>query len=213
MGIDFKINSLPGFLSRMIEVEMDNKRFWFDVPYGGAMLSEYLQLACLFGSKKNILIGSCGGLFSQLDACDIVIPSKVYGNESSTRMYALENLENIHYPDKDLTKKLKDRLSKHNKVYEGPTITCQAMLAESWEDVEGWSDEGYYGVEMEASTVFAVSNFYKVPASAVLLVADNLIKKETVHHENYEKMREKRMKLRQEITKTVIGELLEEESS
>ena len=59
-------------------------------------------------------------------------------------------------------------------------ITCQAMLAETWEDICEWSSRGFYGVEMEASTVFAVSQHFKVPATAMLNIADNLIEKETI---------------------------------
>lgn len=208
LKLSFEINELPGFLRRMVEFKINGKNFWFDIPYGGAMLSEYLQLACLFGSKKNILVGSCGGLLPDIAACDVVIPSWSFGNESATRMYSPENEDNRHFPDKALTRSLKSRLPKNFEIFEGPTMTCQAMLRESWEDVQTWSKEGYLGVEMEASTVFAISNCYKVPCSALLIVADNLIKEETTLHENFEKFSNKRIEIRQEFMKAAILEFL-----
>lgn len=211
LDLNFKINTFPdsSFLRRMVEIKIENKKIWFDVPYGGAMLSEFLHLACLLGSKKNIVIGSCGGLSPNLNAGDVILPSWSYGNESSARMYELKNKDNRHYPNKKLVNNLKTRLETKYKIFEGPTMTCEAMLAESKKDVETWSREGYLGVEMEASTVFAVSNHFKVPSAAILLVGDNLIKGESALQENYLKMAGKRKEIRQEFLKAAIKEILD----
>jgi len=209
LGVDFRIKTLSGFLQRMIEIDIDGKKYWFDFPYGGAMLSEYLHIACLFGSKKNILIGSCGGLATAVQACDCIIPTWTYGDESTTRMYSYENKDNKHFPNSALAQKLESRISSNIKVHNGPTMTCQAMLAESWEDVQTWSKEGYLGVEMEASTVFSVSNAFKVPSAAILVVGDNLIKEETVLHENFQKSASQRYQIKSELLKIALQELLE----
>ncbi|EKE04817.1 MAG: hypothetical protein ACD_19C00432G0013 [uncultured bacterium] len=209
LDIDYKINTFSNFLQRMIEINVNGKRYWFDFSYGGAMLSEYLHIACLFGSKKNILIGSCGGLSTKIKSCDCIIPTWVYGNESSTRMYSLENKNNKHFPNEALIKKLKSNVPSEIKIHDGPTMTCQAMLAESWDDVQTWSKDGYLGVEMEASTVFSVSNFFKVPSVALLVVGDNLIKKENVMHENFQKSANQRYKIKRDLLKVSLKELLE----
>ncbi|KUK82910.1 MAG: Uridine phosphorylase (Udp) [Microgenomates bacterium 39_6] len=211
LDLNFKINAFPdsSFLRRMVEIKIGDKKIWFDIPYGGAMLSEFLHLACLLGSKKNIVIGSCGGLSTNLNVCDVILPSWSYGDESSTRMYEPKNKNNRHCPDKKLVNNLKTRLETKYKIFEGPTTTCEAMLAESEEDVKTWSKEGYLGVEMEAATVFAVSNHFKVPSAAILLVGDNLIKKESVLQKNYLKMAGKRKEIRQEFLKTAIKEILD----
>jgi purine-nucleoside phosphorylase len=193
----------------LTEFEINGKKIWFDVPYGGAMLSEYIHYACLFGSKKNILVGTCGGLAPQANACDAIIPTWSYGDESSTRMYSPENKDNRHFPDSDLGISLKKRMDPKIKVWEGPTVTCQAMLAETWEDVQTWTKEGYLGVEMEASTLFSVSSHFKVPSAALLIISDNLIKEETILHENYLKTKELRRSIRKEFLKISIKEVLE----
>ena len=59
-------------------------------------------------------------------------------------------------------------------------MTCQAMMGESFEDIQQWTIEGFLGVEMEAATVFSVSNHFNVPSAAMIMVADNLIENETV---------------------------------
>ena len=81
-------------------------------------------------------------------------------------------------------------------------------MAETWEDIVKWSKEGFYGVEMEAATVFAVSQHFNVPAAAVLRIGDNLIAAETVLDAGYKNARSLRRQTSQDILDTIIGELL-----
>lgn len=168
---------------------IDGKRYWFDVVYGGAYLSETLGFASMFGSKRNIFIGSCGGLSMDMKSGDIVIPTYSYGDESTTRMYQRDVENNKHYSNEKLNKEIKDLIPDKYRIHSGPIMTCQAMLAETKEDVSGWSKEGYTGVEMETSTFFAVSNYYDIPSSAILHVSDNLLHEEYVGSEQHEKAR------------------------
>ncbi|MDQ5890008.1 MAG: hypothetical protein QG609_501, partial [Patescibacteria group bacterium] len=199
---------LPNFLEKVLEFSIDGKTYWFDVSYGGALLSEYLHLACLFGSKKNILLGSCGGLSEEITSLDLIIPTYSFGNESPTRMYNPEAKDNRHYSDSLLSKSLKDRISKEHKVWEGGVTTCQAMMAETLEDVQNWSKEGFLGVEMEAATIFAVSKHFNVPATALLLVGDNLIKGETVVSDSYKDNNLRKEEVRNKMYQSALDELL-----
>jgi purine-nucleoside phosphorylase len=180
------------FIKKILSVKIGKKRIWFIVEYGGARLSEFTHFASMLGSKRNILLGSCGGLKKGLDKFDILIPTYSDSTESSCHMYLRNKRHNKFYPDKDLSKKAINLLKKELNVVSGPVITCQAMMAETWNDICKWSNKGFYGVEMEASTVFAVSQHFKVPATAILQIGDNLIEKETVESESY---KEKRYKL------------------
>ena len=198
------------FLREVLVFKVNGKRFWFEVGYGGAYISEIFHFGCMLGSRKNIMLGTCGGLLETGKTGDIILPTYSHGNESTTRMYKPNSKNNKHFSDRKLNKSLKRRLNNNLMVHEGPVITCQAMLSESWEDVLEWSREGYLGVEMETSTVFAVSKHFNVPASGVLVVADNLIKKETTLHGNYEKAKEARNKIRDLIYKIALEELLED---
>lgn len=209
LEVSFKINKLPDFLEDgVIEVVIDGKKYWYSVSYGGALLSEYLHLACMFGSKKNILLGSCGGLFNDINSGDLLIPSWSYGNESTTRIYCPEVLDHKHVPNIILGESLVGRIEDKHKIWRGPTITCQAMMGETLDDIKKWQAEGYYGVEMEAATVFAVSNHFKVPTSALLIIGDNLIKGETVHSEGYENTKEIRKGAKIEQYRVALTELL-----
>jgi len=45
------------FFASIVSFVVDGKRYWFDTVYGQTYLSELVHVACLFGSKRNILIG------------------------------------------------------------------------------------------------------------------------------------------------------------
>ena len=197
-----------GFFENIADLYIDGKRIWFDSSYGGAYLSELLHVACLLGSRKNILVGSCAGLHPNGNVGDIVIPVSSYGNESSTRMYEPGNGEFVYFSDEGLRTSLKDRIGDRFRVFEGGLMTCQANLMESWEDVVRWSSEGYVGIDMESATLFAVSNHFKVPSAALLPIVDNMIKQHTVFSEGHPGWRERLQEARFEIFRVAFEELL-----
>ncbi|HEU5004733.1 MAG TPA: hypothetical protein VFT49_01460 [Candidatus Saccharimonadales bacterium] len=195
------------YFDPVLTFRVGNNNYWFTIAYGGTMLSEYLHLACTFGSKKNLLIGSCGGLKKGASSLDIIVPDWSYGDESSARSYQNEK-DGKQYSDTSISDRLADKLADKYKVHRGPTVTHQAMLGETWEDIERWAQQGYIGVEMEASTVFAVSNHFKVPSAAILHIGDNLIEEETVMDINYETNRDLHRQVSQDIFDAAVEELL-----
>lgn len=195
------------FFSSIYEFEIGDKLIWFDVVYGGAYLSELLHVGCLFGSKKNFLVGTCGGLQKNLETGDLVIPTYTYGNESTTRIYQPDIKDHKHYADKELREEFVKSISDY-KIHSGPIITCQGMLGETPEDIKKWSEEGYLGVEMESSTFFAVSNSFNVPSVAVMHISDNLVKNILYGGEELEKKREFRNKIRVYKYEKIIDNIL-----
>jgi purine-nucleoside phosphorylase len=195
------------YFEPIVEFAIDGKTYWFTVAYGGTMLSEWTHLACLFGSKTNVVIGSCGGLFPEADTTQVILPTYAYADESATRMYEPE-AKNQHHSSEDLDQRLIKQLSVKHKVWHGPTVTCQAMMAETWDDIQQWSQDGYYGVEMEAATVFAVSNHFKCESAALLVIGDNLVKEHTVMDVNYESGAEVRHDVRRDLLVAALKDLL-----
>lgn len=185
------------FFGSLMEFKVEGKNYWLAIAYGGALLSEYLHLACLFGSKQNILIGSCGGLKKGAASLELIVPEWSSATESSASAYQ-PDANGKYSSNKDLSDKLANLLSKKRQVHRGSTITFQAMLAETWDDVQSWANQGFAGVEMEAATVFAVSNHFDVPAAAALMIGDNLIEEQTVVDVNYENARIMRRQLAQD---------------
>jgi purine-nucleoside phosphorylase len=208
LGIDFKTKKLGDFLQHISEITISGKKYWFTMMYGSAMLSEMVHLACAFGSKRNIHIGSCGGLNPNINDMELIVPNYTYGNESTTRTYEPEAKDFKHHSDEKLSKEIINNLPKEYKVWKGPIITNQAMMGETWEDVKSWSEQGYFGVEMETSTVFAVSKHFNVPAAALVYVSDNLIKGQTVGDETHVQQKEVREKIKMNVYKAGVKTML-----
>ena len=197
-----------GFLSDILEVKIKNKIYWFTIAYGGVKLSEYTHLACILGSKMNIHTGSCGGLYPELNSLDILLPTWTYGQESSASMYDRSNKNFKYHADIKLSKKLEQKAKINNKTWNGPIISCHAMLGETLNDVNSWSKEGYHGVEMETATVFSISKHFNVPSASILYVSDNLIKGQISGDKSHENERARRKNVRQEIYEIAIREML-----
>lgn len=193
-----------GFIEKILSVKIGQKRIWFIPEYGGARLSEFIHFGSMLGSKVNILIGSCGTLKKGLNEFAVIVPTFSYSTESSCHLYLRKKKDNRFYPDNKLSNEIINKLKDDFYVVSGPMMTCQAMMGETWGDILRWSKQGFYGVEMEASTIFSVSKHFKVPAAAMLGVADNLIEKEIVDSSSYENKRNKLRKIRNVLLKTAI---------
>lgn len=196
-----------GLFSKIDVIEIAGKRIWFDVVYGGAYMSELLHIAALFGSQINLLVGMCGGLQKSVATNDVIVPISTYGNESTTRMYALKDELN-HKSDQNLSQKIKSLID-YAPVHVGELTTCQAMLGESIEDIQKWENDGFIGVEMESSTLFAVSNHFNIKAAAILQVADNLAHNVSVLSAEYKLMKEQRYEIRRKNMSLAIKLVIE----
>lgn len=207
MGVEASVKRIDGDqLGHAYTLDVKGKHYWFVPVMGAAYMSRYAHFACLLGSKKNILIGVVGGLKKGAKPGDFIIPTYSTGNQNAF-MYDREAKDLKFYPDKELTEKIKQKFN-GMALAEGPTVTCEVMFAETVEDVQQWSEQGYLGVEMEAATMFALSKHFKVPAAAILTVADNLIEETTFFHEAYDDTLEIRQNARSVRYEVALTELL-----
>lgn len=208
LGFEYKKTKLEhDFFGSVMEFEVNGRKYWMAIAYGGALLSEYLHLACLFGSRQNILIGSCGGLKKGASSLEFVVPEWSAATESSASAYQPDT-GGQYRADRQLSDKLAKALSEKHVVHRGPTVTFQAMLAETWDDVQNWADQDFAAVEMEAATVFAVSSHFNVPSAAMLMIGDNLIEEQTVVDINYENARAMRRQTAQDAFDVAVHALL-----
>lgn len=195
------------FVATVRALHINGRNIWFTTAYGGARISEILHVACLLGSQMNILLGSCGGLKPGANNSDVVIPNRSYATESSAATY-LPDAAPWYSPDLPLAQRLTDALAANHAVHVGPTTTCQGMMGETWEMVKAWSKAGFFGVEMEAATVFAVSSHFGVPAAAALRIIDNLIEEETVFGSVADEVRERQRQVGTDLWQAALDALL-----
>ena len=209
LNVKYEIRKFEGVnAGHAHEITINDKHYWFVPVMGTAVMSVYAHMASVLGSKKNILIGVVGGLAKGIKPGDFILPQQILGNDNALK-YQPENTDKYFYPNKDLFNNLKDRFSNNIKLWEGKTVTCEVMLAETIEDVTSWSKSGFLGVEMEGAMVFALSKHFDIPSAAIFSVSDNLIENETMLHESYElskKQRDEAMSIQYNIA---VQELLD----
>ncbi len=161
-------------LHEVFEIKIEGKIIWYFAVMGTSVMSEYLHKGSMLGSKKNILIGSVGGLSVACQPGDIISSIESKGN-GNARYYQRNNIDDLYKPDRALADSLKSRLPENFTVHTGKTTTCEILMAETQEDIDEWSQQGYLGVEMEAALVFSLSSHFDIPAAALLNIGDNLV--------------------------------------
>ncbi|HSX07843.1 MAG TPA: hypothetical protein VLG11_03025 [Candidatus Saccharimonadales bacterium] len=160
-----------------------SKRYWYAPVMGTAVMSQYVHIGSVLGSKKNIILGTAGGLAPMMRTGDLIAPNAVHGNDNAAA-YDRTNLDRIFRPDPELYSSLLWRTSQlanitGTTVWDVKTTTCEMVLAETADDVRLWQLDGYGGVEMETGLVFAASTNLGVPAAGVHMVLDELANNKT----------------------------------
>jgi nucleoside phosphorylase len=179
LQVKYELRRIPiAALGHAYELIVGGKVYWYAPIMGTAVLAQYLHIASLLGSKRNLLLGTVGGLAPGMRTGELIIPTGSYGNDNA-RFYDRENETGFYLPDSALSDVLAAQIEKV-RIWRGPTVTCEMMFAETQADVQQWSAEGSLGVEMEAALMFAASNHFEIPAAALLYVADNLIEGQTM---------------------------------
>ena len=129
------------------------------------------------GPARIVLVGSVGGLSPALPAGSLIVPDRAAGTHSAWMYH--RGAQAGTRPDPGLAaalvRRLRAALPDGVPVAQGPTTTCETILAETADDVRDWSSAGFLGVEMEAALTFAIGHRFGVPAAAVLHVADTLV--------------------------------------
>lgn len=194
-------------LHDIYEFTISGKVYWYFAAMGTAVMHMHLHRGSMLGSKKNILIGSVGGLSEECMPGDIICPSLVLGNDNA-KYYQRDNSDDFYRPDPHLADSLKRRLPSETRTHTGKTVTCEIIMGETKEDIERWSKDGYLGVEMESALVFSLSNHFNIPSAALLNIGDNLIKEITFFSKEHAEMDDIRESSRRTTIKAALEELL-----
>lgn len=124
------------------------------------------------GGKEFLNIGTAGGLKKE----GIILCEKALRDEGTSYHYIPKG--KFAYPDKSLTIRLEKLLKKINIPFmKGATWTIDAPYRETKAEIEKYSKQGIYTVEMEASALFSVAKYRNVKIASVFIVSDLLGKK------------------------------------
>ena len=146
--------------------------------YGAPMSSEIVHWAGVLGCKSVILTGCCGALAPDLQAGDLILPTRAYRGDGASQYYMpkLPDSDLLDWAHADVT------LVRHTHpgdsssgvpVKDGPIYTTSALFAETGADIVSWRDMGCIAVDMETAAVYTVAEAFGMSAMALLFVFDS----------------------------------------
>ena len=156
--------------------------FWQGTPvvyscvYGAPRAVELAHLFGVLGTPRMVMVGTCGALIPSLAPGDVVVPSQAVALEGVAHLYETVAEDTGVVPsDPDLTAQGKAALeSRGIRTADSLHLTWSSIFAQSGAMVEGWREQGYGSVDMEAATLFAVAKHFGFAATALLVVWDQL---------------------------------------
>jgi uridine phosphorylase len=132
------------------------------------------EVMCNAGIQNIIRIGTCGALDENIKIGDLIVVDSVIRGDGVTPYYVDKNFKTTS------DKKITDTLYEVAKgmginIHRGITWTTDALLRETREIVEAKRKEGAIAVDMVSSALLTIAQTYKVKASSILAVSDNVI--------------------------------------
>lgn len=149
------------------------------IPPGTVILEGVMRSLVYTRVETVIGIGSCGALRPNIDCGDIVVSGSSQAGECLSPHYGFPHGEMVD-GDAGLTSGLAAFLQRRGlPVHTGPIITTGAAFRETDEMIASWSEEGFLGVELEASALFSLGSFLGLRTTVALLVTDSPVRRET----------------------------------
>jgi len=132
------------------------------------------EILCNAQAKNMIRIGSCGALREDINIGDIIVIESALCGDGVTPYYVDKNFKTES--DKKLTDALEEVAKMSGmKVHRGKIWTTDALLKETREVVGKAIEQGAIAVDMVTSTFLTICQVYKIPATAIVAVSDNII--------------------------------------
>lgn len=125
------------------------------------------------GCQEILLLGLAGSLSPANRIGQALLVKKAIANEGTSPHYWPE--QKVFFPSPDFTAKIEARLRQQSLPIKPATvITTDAPYRETRSWILKAQKQGAEAVDMETSALLAVASFYKLKASALLLISDEL---------------------------------------
>lgn len=161
----FKFEKFKKFLS--VENKLAIGVSSVSAPNAAACVDEMAALGC----ESVINIGVAGSLSLETKIGDIVLCDKALRDEGVSYHYIKPN--KFVYPSSDLNSYIKRIFYKNDvKFKEASSWTTDAPYRETNVEIKKYFKEGILTVEMEASAVFSVADYYKIKSASVFAISD-----------------------------------------
>jgi uridine phosphorylase len=145
------------------------------LPIGAPVTAMVVEDLVTMGTSEFLILGTAGGLVTP-ELGDVVLCNKAIRDEGTSHHYLPDSV--FVGPDPGLKRTLMEEMQEVGLPFRvGPTWTIDAPYRETLEELMKYSRMGILTVEMEASTLFAVSKARGAHGAAVFMVSDVLTEK------------------------------------
>lgn len=132
------------------------------------------EILCNAEAQVVIRVGSCGALREDIKVGDLIVANSAVRGEGVTPYYVDKNFKTA--ADETLTRELTDIAKASGlNVHVGKVWSTDAILRETRENVGNAVKEGAIAVDMVSSVFLTICQIYKIPATVILAVSDNVI--------------------------------------
>lgn len=132
-----------------------------------------LEPLVIAGAREVIILGFCGSLNSRYKYLNAAVITKALSEEGTSRHYFPSR--KVFYPSPNLKKTIERKLTeKRLSFYRGSLVSTDAPYRETTSWLMKKQSRGIDFVDMEASAVMALAEFYGMEAAAVMIITDEL---------------------------------------
>ncbi|MBD3191908.1 MAG: purine phosphorylase [Candidatus Heimdallarchaeota archaeon] len=169
---NYSIKQVEGFSSLFLLTETKGAvgvcgEFGIGAPSTIVIMEELIA----HGVRNFIAIGTAGALQNDLPLNSIIVCEKAIRDEGTSHHYLKR--EKYALPSPSLTQAIKTKLDELQiEFISGTTWTIDAPYRETVAEIKQYQAEGVLTVEMEAAALFAVANYRKVDAAALVTISD-----------------------------------------
>jgi uridine phosphorylase len=156
---------------------------------GAALIATRIEEFIQFGIKNFISIGEAGGIPKELNIGDIVVCNKALRDDGVSPHY-LKPAKFVS-ASKELTEKIILAAKKRNIPFKiGPTWTLDTIYRQTKAEIKQFQKENILTIDMETAAIFAIAQYRKVKAGAILTVSDSFknLKWDPKFHETTESL-------------------------
>ncbi len=153
-------------------IRLDNKTILYQcVGAPSAVIA--LERLIASGVAEILILGFCGALNPELSLLDTISVEKALSEEGTSRHYFPRR--RTFRASSHLRRKTEMTLSSRNLPFQrGTAVSIDAPFRETRAWLKDKQKRGIDVVDMEASAVFALGEYYTIPTAAVMIVSDEL---------------------------------------
>lgn len=168
------IEELQGFITHtpVLKVPGHEQVCFLHGGYGAPQATTTVESIHAMGVQEVLLVGLCGVFAPSVQVGHVVIPAEILSEEGTSLHYKeAPGFAKLSRPQAGQA--LEDFLrGKGFTIVEENTVTTDAPYRQTYRKEALWREQGCVGVDMEASAVVNLCNYYDMKCTVALMASD-----------------------------------------